>query len=92
MIKHPCIGRDELRTLAVFGGPRRFPPSDRNCPRPILVEFDACGGQHTLGTQASVKRVLKRRWKFLPPLLWRLPKAHAWAATVLVDELDASGL
>jgi hypothetical protein len=23
------------------------------------------------------------------PLLWRLPKADTWSATVLVDELDA---
>jgi hypothetical protein len=27
-----------------------------------------------------------------PPLLRRLPKAHAWSATVLVDELDPGGL
>jgi hypothetical protein len=33
----------------------------------------------------------KRRW-FLPLRLWRLSKAHAWSATVLVDELDAREL
>jgi hypothetical protein len=30
--------------------------------------------------------------RFAPLLLWRRPKAHAWSATVLVDELDARGL
>ena len=29
------------------------------------------------------------RDRFLPLLLWRLSKAHAWPAAVLVDELDA---
>ena len=29
---------------------------------------------------------------FSPLLPWRLSKAHAWSATVLVDELNAGGL
>jgi hypothetical protein len=33
----------------------------------------------------------KPRGRFSPLLLWRLPKADTWAATVLVDELDARG-
>jgi hypothetical protein len=32
----------------------------------------------------------ERRCQFLPPLLWRLPKAYTWSPTVLVDELHAS--
>jgi hypothetical protein len=31
----------------------------------------------------------ERRRQFSALLLRRLPKAHAWSATVLVDELDA---
>jgi hypothetical protein len=28
--------------------------------------------------------------RFSPLRLWRLSKAHAWSATVIVDELDAA--
>jgi hypothetical protein len=34
----------------------------------------------------------KRHGPSLALLLWRLPKAHAWSTTVLVDELGAGGL
>jgi hypothetical protein len=33
----------------------------------------------------------KRRGRFLPLVLRGLPKAYAWPATVLVNELDARG-
>jgi hypothetical protein len=33
----------------------------------------------------------KGRGPFLPPLLWRLSKAHTWPAAVLVDELETAG-
>jgi hypothetical protein len=32
--------------------------------------------------------LLQKRRQFSPPLLCRLSKAHAWSATVVVDELD----
>jgi hypothetical protein len=37
-------------------------------------------------------RLAKPRRRFSPPLLCRLSKAHAWSATVVVDELNASFL
>jgi hypothetical protein len=50
--------------------------------------------KHRLRSSRAIGFVLqkKRRSRLLPLVLWRLPKAHAWPATVFVDELDASGL
>jgi hypothetical protein len=33
----------------------------------------------------------RKNGRLSPFLFWRLSKAHTWSATVLVDELDASG-
>jgi hypothetical protein len=44
------------------------------------------------GSVQKIGFVSQKRRRFSPLLLWRLSKAHAWSATVLLDELDAGSL
>jgi hypothetical protein len=38
--------------------------------------------------KSSIGFVSQKRSRFSPLLLWRPSKAHAWSATILVNELD----
>ena len=48
--------------------------------------------ERTLLWIAEIGFVSQKRRRFSPLLLWRLSKAHAWSATVRVDELEARGI
>jgi len=48
--------------------------------------------ERTLLWIAEIGFVSQKRRRFSPLLLWRLSKAHAWSATVLLDECKAREL
>jgi hypothetical protein len=85
---------DSGTTVAVIGSierdqrPRVPPFRSMNSMLAAASSLSDCS---QMGRSEELKRLdsFRKTVVALPPLLWRLSQAHAWSATVLVDELDA---